>query len=91
MQFDVNKYRSFFIAADTDSAIFSLEPLLIKEFGPNYKKEKTDNELLKLIERLDNNDNEYQAIISQPIYVGTDKDPSNIENKVQHEIKATMK
>jgi hypothetical protein len=56
-----------------------------------YIPDYTDNELLKLIERLDNNDNEYQAIISQPIYVGTDKDPSNIENKVQQEIKATMK
>lgn len=46
MQFDINQNRSFFIAADTDSAIFTLEPLLIKKLGEDYKDKFSDEEVL---------------------------------------------
>lgn len=46
MQFDINQHRSFFIAADTDSAIFTLEPLLIKKLGEDYKDKFSDGEVL---------------------------------------------
>jgi hypothetical protein len=46
VKFDINKYRDFFIAADTDSAIFTFEPLLIKSFGEDYKSKLTDDKIL---------------------------------------------
>ena len=46
MQFDINKHRDFFIAADTDSAIFTFEPFLIKKFGKDYKLKLNDEDII---------------------------------------------
>jgi hypothetical protein len=52
MQFDINQHRSFFIAADTDSAIFTLEPLLIKKLGEDYKEKFSDEYILNEMKTL---------------------------------------
>ncbi len=46
MQFDINDHRSFFIAADTDSAIFTMDPLLKKILGEDYNTRCTDEEIM---------------------------------------------
>lgn len=46
MKFDINQHRDFFIAADTDSAIFTIEPFLIQKYGADYQNQVTDEEIL---------------------------------------------
>ena len=46
MQFNINEHRDFFIAADTDSAIFTMELLLQKDLGPDYKNTFKDEDIL---------------------------------------------
>jgi hypothetical protein len=49
MQFDVSKHRDFFLAADTDSAIFTLHPILEKKLGKDYTTKLSDEEIINEI------------------------------------------
>ena len=52
-----------------------------------YIPDYSDNELIDVIKRIDNDDKEYDRIIKQPIYVSKEKKPENVNKKLKQEIK----
>ena len=52
-----------------------------------YIPDYTEEELINTIKRIDNDDDEYNKIINEPLYVDESKNPENIEKNLESRIK----
>jgi hypothetical protein len=55
-----------------------------------YIPDYTDDELIEIIKRIDNDDNEYNKIINEKWYVNEEKTPEQIEKQLQKSIKENI-